>query len=60
MSRQKEFSRRLVTLRAERLQALDDVADNRTHRDQAILVELSDGDVNGPLIRPERAETVCG
>jgi hypothetical protein len=58
MSRQKELSGRLVSLRTERLQALDDVADNRIHR-QAILVELSDGDVNGPLIRPERAETVC-
>ena len=59
MSRQKELSWWLVSLRTERLQALDDVAHNRIHRDQAILVELSDGDVNGPLIRTERAEAVC-
>jgi len=58
MSRQEELSGWLVSLRTEQSQALDDVADKRIHRDEAIPIELSDGDVNGPLIRPERAETV--
>ena len=57
-TRQQEGSGIGGSLGTQRLHAFDNLTDKGIDRNQAFGFELAEGHVNGPLIRPERAQAV--